>query len=78
MPGMHYAVSASLLVFLSQHALVRCCRKPVLEFIKEIQKLTPEDIGKLVTKMLKSPPTVATLGDVASVPRYDAIASRFR
>ena len=48
------------------------------EFIQEIQKLTPEAMSKLVTKLLKSPPTVATLGDVASVPRYDAIASRFR
>lgn len=53
-------------------------RKPTMDFIKAMQELTPQDISKLVTKMLKTPPTVAVLGDIANVPRYDAIASRFR
>jgi hypothetical protein len=47
-------------------------------FVSEIQKLTPDVISKVVGKMLKTPPTVAALGDITNVPRYDAIAARFR
>lgn len=53
-------------------------RKPVPEFIKAIKALTPDSLAKVVAKILKTPPTVASLGDIANVPRYDAIASRFR
>jgi processing peptidase subunit alpha len=53
-------------------------RKTVDTFTKEMQAVTPQDLSSLVTKLLKTPPTVATLGDIANVPRYDAIASRFR
>lgn len=42
-----------------------------------IEKLTVKDISELATKMVKKPPTVAALGDVANVPRYAQIASRF-
>ena len=49
-----------------------------MEFIKGMQELTPQDVSKLVARILKTPPTVTVLGDIANVPRYDAIASRFR
>ena len=52
-------------------------RKPVPEFLDAIKKLTPADLTAAVSKLLKSPPSLAVLGDVAAVPRYDAIAKRF-
>ena len=60
-----------------------CClaaarRKPVPEFVKAIQELTPKAIAEVVTKILKTAPTVAVLGDISNIPRYDSIASRFR
>jgi processing peptidase subunit alpha len=52
-------------------------RKPVGEFLAQIQSLTAADLTSAVTKMLKTAPTLAVMGDIASVPRYDIIASRF-
>ena len=54
------------------------CRKPVPEFVKEIKAVTPDSLAKLVAKILKTPPTLAALGDIANVPRYDSIASQFK
>ncbi len=48
------------------------------EFVNAIKELTPDAIAKVVAKILKTPPTVAVLGDISNLPRYDAIASRFR
>lgn len=48
------------------------------EFVKAIQELTPKAIAEVVAKILKTPPTVAVLGDISNIPRYDSIASRFR
>ncbi|CAL8469178.1 g8719 [Coccomyxa elongata] len=53
-------------------------RKPVPEFVKAIKELTPDSLAKIVAKILKTPPTVASLGDISNLPRYDAIAARFR
>ncbi|PRW59704.1 mitochondrial-processing peptidase subunit alpha-like [Chlorella sorokiniana] len=52
-------------------------RKPVGEFVKEIQGLTAKDMSAAVNKLLKSAPSVAVLGDIAHVPRYDQVAKRF-
>ena len=52
-------------------------RKPIKEFVDHIEKLTTKDISELVSTLVKKPPTVAALGDVANVPRYAQIASRF-
>ena len=52
-------------------------RKPVPEFVDAIRKLTPADVAAAVSKLLKSPPSLAVLGDVAAVPRYDTIVKRF-
>ncbi len=57
--------------------LLCVCRKPIKEFIDHIEKLTVKDISNIVSKMMKKPPTVAALGDVATVQRYAQIASRF-
>ncbi len=60
------------------HADVAVHRKPVPEFVKAIKELTPDSLAKIVAKILKTPPTVASLGDISNLPRYDAIAARFR
>jgi processing peptidase subunit alpha len=52
-------------------------RKPVDDFIKEIRALTAKDLTSSVQRLLKSPPSVAILGDVANASRYDAISKRF-
>lgn len=46
-------------------------------FAKEIRSLTAKDLHAQVQKLLKSPPTLAALGDIANIPRYDLIAKRF-
>jgi processing peptidase subunit alpha len=52
-------------------------RKSPASFIAEVEKLTPADMSAAVAKLLKSPPTLVSLGDAAGVPRYDALAKRF-
>lgn len=47
------------------------------EFVKEIRGLKVADLTAAVSKLLKSPPSVAVLGDIAHVPRYEQIAKRF-
>lgn len=53
------------------------CRKPVKEFLDAIRALQPKDISSLVSKMIKSPLSMASLGDITNVPRYNAVQSRF-
>jgi hypothetical protein len=45
--------------------------------VEAIKALTPKDVSSVVAKALKTPPSVAALGDISSVPRYDAIARKF-
>ena len=52
-------------------------RKPVKEFLDAINALQPSDITKLVSTMLKSPLSMASLGDINNVPRYNAVQKRF-
>lgn len=52
-------------------------RKPVAEFVGEIRALSLADLKAAVGKLLKSPPSMAVLGDIAHVPRYDQVAKRF-
>lgn len=52
-------------------------RKPIDGFISEIEAITAADIKNAVQKLLKSPPTLATLGDIGYVPPYDLVAKRF-
>ena len=52
-------------------------RKPVGEFVQEIRGLKASDLSGAVSKLLKSAPSMAVLGDIAHVPRYDQVAKRF-
>lgn len=53
-------------------------RKPVQEFIDGVNSLTLEDIHKIAGKILDTPLTMASWGDVVHVPRYDEISARFK
>lgn len=54
------------------------CRKPVQEYVTAIEKLQVSDITQAVGKLLKSPPSVAALGDIANIPRYAEVERRFK
>lgn len=49
-------------------------RKDVNEFIRSVQSLTLQDIAR---KIILTPLTMASWGDVIQVPRYDQVAMRF-
>lgn len=53
-------------------------RKQVSEYVSAIEKLTTSDITEAVSKLLKSPPSLAALGDIADIPRYAEVERRFK
>ncbi|CAM6085386.1 unnamed protein product [Calypogeia fissa] len=53
-------------------------RKPLEEFISGVQALTLKDITAISQKIISTPLTMASWGDVNSVPRFDHVASRFQ
>ncbi|KAJ8528250.1 hypothetical protein K7X08_021942 [Anisodus acutangulus] len=52
-------------------------RKPVEHFLKAIDAVSAKDIASVVQKLISSPLTMASYGDVLSLPSYDAVSSRF-
>ncbi|KAH6559619.1 hypothetical protein KP509_1Z000900 [Ceratopteris richardii] len=52
-------------------------RKPVQSFIDQVNSLTIKDIQGVAEKVLRTPLTMASWGDVTNVPRYEGIAARF-
>lgn len=52
-------------------------RKPVEHFLKAVDEVTPKDIASMAQKLLKSPLTMASYGDVIYLPTYDSISSKF-
>ena len=54
------------------------CRKPVKEFLDAVRAVKSSDIAELVSKMIKTPLSMACLGDIAGMPRYNAVQSRFK
>jgi processing peptidase subunit alpha len=52
-------------------------RKDVNEFIRSVQSLTLQDIADIARKIILTPLTMASWGDVIQVPRYDQVAMRF-
>lgn len=53
-------------------------RKPVDHFMKAVDEVTPKDIASIAQKLLSSPLTMASHGDVIYVPSYDSVSSRFQ
>ncbi|KAK1417376.1 hypothetical protein QVD17_26503 [Tagetes erecta] len=52
-------------------------RKPVEYFLKAIDEVTANDIASIAKKLLSSPLTMASHGDVINVPTYDSVSSKF-
>lgn len=53
------------------------CRKPADEFVSEVNKVVAKDITQMVSEMLKSPPSMGSMGDLSRVPRYAEVSRRF-
>ncbi|MCD9560280.1 hypothetical protein HAX54_018802 [Datura stramonium] len=53
-------------------------RKPVEHFLKIIDAISANDIASVAQKLISSPLTMASYGDVLSLPTYDVVSSRFR
>lgn len=44
------------------------------QLAQRIDAVTPGDIQRVARNMLKTQPSVAAVGDISSVPRYDVLA----
>ncbi|CAH9098569.1 unnamed protein product [Cuscuta europaea] len=53
-------------------------RKPVDHFLKAIEEVSAKDIASIAQKLISSPLTMASYGDVLDLPSYDNVSSRFR
>ncbi|KAF1872721.1 hypothetical protein Lal_00016558 [Lupinus albus] len=52
-------------------------RKPTEDFLKAVDGVTLKDITSLSQKLISSPLTMASYGDVIYVPSYDSVSSKF-
>lgn len=48
-------------------------RKRTEEFIDKIRSITAEDIQRVASRMLRTKPSVAALGDLRKLPEYQSI-----
>ncbi|KAF5194601.1 Mitochondrial-processing peptidase subunit alpha, partial [Thalictrum thalictroides] len=53
-------------------------RKPVDYFLRAVDQVCLNDIKKIIRKMISSPLTMASWGDVSNVPSYESISRRFK
>ncbi|WCJ39700.1 mitochondrial processing peptidase alpha subunit [Euphorbia peplus] len=53
-------------------------RKPVEHFLKIVDAITPNDIMKIAKKIISSPLTMASYGDVVNVPSYEVVSRSFQ
>lgn len=53
-------------------------RKPVDHFLKAVDEVTLKDIAYITQKLLSSPLTMASYGDVIFVPSYENVSSKFQ
>ncbi|KAL6974493.1 mitochondrial processing peptidase [Sarracenia purpurea var. burkii] len=52
-------------------------RKPVEQFLKAVDEISPKDIASIAQKLISTPLTMASYGDVIYVPSYDTVSSKF-
>lgn len=52
-------------------------RKPVEQFLKAIDGITMNDITNIAQKIISSPLTMASYGDVINVPNYESVSRKF-
>ncbi|CAN0901419.1 Mitochondrial-processing peptidase subunit alpha [Linum grandiflorum] len=53
-------------------------RKPAEHYLKAIDGITEQDITKVAQKLISSPLTMASYGDVINVPTYDYVSRKFK
>ncbi|XVF25066.1 hypothetical protein REPUB_Repub13aG0181600 [Reevesia pubescens] len=53
-------------------------RKSVQSFLKMVDEVTLHDISNMAEKIISSPLTMASYGDVLNVPSYESVSSKFR
>ncbi|XP_044472123.1 mitochondrial-processing peptidase subunit alpha-like [Mangifera indica] len=53
-------------------------RKPLDHFLKAVDDITMKDITSIAQKLLSSPLTMASYGDVINVPSYDSVSNKFK
>jgi processing peptidase subunit alpha len=53
-------------------------RKPVEHLLKAVDGVTLKDITALAEKIISSPLTMASHGNVLNVPTYDSVSGKFR
>ncbi|KAJ0006734.1 hypothetical protein Pint_29570 [Pistacia integerrima] len=53
-------------------------RKPVDHFLKAVDAINLNDITNVGQKIISSPLTMASYGDVINVPSYESVSSKFR
>ncbi|XP_062156627.1 mitochondrial-processing peptidase subunit alpha [Alnus glutinosa] len=53
-------------------------RLPVEHFLKAVEEITLKDITSISQKIISSPLTLASYGDVINVPSYGYVSSKFR
>lgn len=53
-------------------------RKPVEDFLKAVDEVNLKDIASISQKLIASPLTMASYGDVLYVPSYESVSRRFR
>ncbi|KAK7385366.1 hypothetical protein VNO78_31082 [Psophocarpus tetragonolobus] len=52
-------------------------RKPLEQFLKAVDGITLDDITKISRKIISSPLTMASYGDVFNVPSYESVSRKF-
>jgi len=62
---------------IGRQALTYGERKPPSAFLADVAKLSVADLSGAVAKLLKTPPTLAVVGDASALPRYEALLKRF-
>ncbi|KAF5743019.1 mitochondrial-processing peptidase subunit alpha [Tripterygium wilfordii] len=53
-------------------------RKPIEHFLKAVDEVSLKDITSISQKLLSSPLTMASYGDVINIPTYDSVSSKFK
>ncbi|KAM0933615.1 putative quinol--cytochrome-c reductase, Mitochondrial processing peptidase [Dioscorea sansibarensis] len=53
-------------------------RKPIEHFLKMLDEVTLKDIASFAEKLISSPLTMASWGDVIHVPSYESVSGKFR
>ncbi|TVU35174.1 hypothetical protein EJB05_17051 [Eragrostis curvula] len=52
-------------------------RKPIESFLKDLEEVTLNDISSVAKKIISSPLTMASWGDVIHVPSYESVSRKF-